>query len=369
MFRQLKIDAQQVERQIEQIDLLQSACTNCGLCLEGCVTYQATGWEHESPRGRIHLAKEFIHGRITPDSSTLQSFDRCLGCHACEKLCPQHVEYSKITQLVQEIRQKIYPQPLSINEKKGFAKVKQFNGFPGKKWMMNALSLIQSFQIRNGSSKINSKQPVLAINCHQDLNEHELIQQTMNFMQRLGVSMQVSRQQPCCGALFNRFEHVEAKQYQQKCVNQFTSWKTSETYFLSQRCQQWSGTPDFYNWIKHLVDMQQLTLKLSKPQVIYYQPYCAAKQDAAGILLNQIEGLEVRLVNCASACCGGYQDEASIYPEQAKQWLSPQLQGIPKQSTIVVTSDECAQQWLMHAQELEIQVKYPIQILEEAQFK
>lgn len=89
---------------LNELDDLQKACLDCGLCLEFCPTYQATGWEQESPRGRIKIIRDFIDGKIRPDSPSLQLFDPCLGCSLCEKNCPYSVKCEKIFTLVQTIK-------------------------------------------------------------------------------------------------------------------------------------------------------------------------------------------------------------------------------------------------------------------------
>src|SRR5215813_14065492 len=73
------------------------ACIHCGLCLEACPTYVITGNENDGPRGRLYLMRAVAEGRIEQTSSAFAThIDRCLGCRACEQVCPAGVEYGQL---------------------------------------------------------------------------------------------------------------------------------------------------------------------------------------------------------------------------------------------------------------------------------
>lgn len=76
-------------------DLL-SSCVHCGLCLEVCPTYQLTGDENNSPRGRLRLWREEAEGRLPRDEWTDFYTSECVGCLACESACPANVPYGTI---------------------------------------------------------------------------------------------------------------------------------------------------------------------------------------------------------------------------------------------------------------------------------
>ena len=73
------------------------ACIHCGLCLEACPTYVITGDENDGPRGRLYLMRAVGEGRLASNSLAFERhIDRCLGCRACEQVCPAGVEYGQL---------------------------------------------------------------------------------------------------------------------------------------------------------------------------------------------------------------------------------------------------------------------------------
>jgi len=79
-------------------------CVHCGFCLPVCPTYKRLGDEADSPRGRLHFMRALVEGRIEPDSPALsRHMDRCLGCRACESVCPSGVEYGRLLEGAREV--------------------------------------------------------------------------------------------------------------------------------------------------------------------------------------------------------------------------------------------------------------------------
>jgi len=91
------------------------ACIHCGLCLEACPTYVITGDENDGPRGRLYLMRAVGEGRLPKESQSFERhIDRCLGCRACEQVCPAGVEYG---QLLEAARSELF----SSRQQPGFS--------------------------------------------------------------------------------------------------------------------------------------------------------------------------------------------------------------------------------------------------------
>jgi glycolate oxidase iron-sulfur subunit len=90
-------------------------CVHCGFCLQACPTYLVTGDEADSPRGRIALIRGLAGGRLETRDPQLQThLDRCLGCRACEPVCPSGVSYAPALEATRSRLADERPIPLSV---------------------------------------------------------------------------------------------------------------------------------------------------------------------------------------------------------------------------------------------------------------
>lgn len=104
---------QELTKQLDYNELMN--CMRCGFCQPSCPTYQETGIEAASPRGRIALMKAVADGVMEPDESFRQQINLCLGCRACEPVCPSDVKYG---QLLEQTKSVLFEQQLRSAKKK-----------------------------------------------------------------------------------------------------------------------------------------------------------------------------------------------------------------------------------------------------------
>ncbi|HWO77852.1 MAG TPA: (Fe-S)-binding protein [Bacillus sp. (in: firmicutes)] len=133
-------------------------CVQCGYCLPACPTYKTMEKETHSPRGRINLVKMAAEGKIS--LSELEGpIDLCLGCRACETVCPINVQYGKILESAKEVLQE-------EKKKKMPNRVKLFQSFFFNKVLPNdaVLNMAGSglaFYQQSGLQKVTRKLGIL----------------------------------------------------------------------------------------------------------------------------------------------------------------------------------------------------------------
>ncbi len=119
-------------------------CMRCGFCLPSCPTYIESGYkENHSPRGRIALMKAVADGLIEPDEDVERSLDLCLGCRACEPVCPSGVKYGH---LLEEARDIINQNKNHSLPEKAVRKLVFNELFPHQKRIRTAMGLLGFYQ-------------------------------------------------------------------------------------------------------------------------------------------------------------------------------------------------------------------------------
>jgi glycolate oxidase iron-sulfur subunit len=146
-------------------------CMKCGFCLPSCPTYIVSGYkESQSPRGRISLMKAVYDGIIQPDDEFEKSLNLCLGCRACEVVCPSGVNYGHLLEEARDIinQNKKHSLPVRTVRKVVFKQL-----FLKKSNLINITSLVGFYQ-RSGLQKVARKIGFMKL-FHDHLREMEKI--------------------------------------------------------------------------------------------------------------------------------------------------------------------------------------------------
>ncbi|EEK79899.1 Glycolate oxidase, iron-sulfur subunit [Bacillus cereus R309803] len=132
----------------------------CGFCLPTCPTYIQSGYkESHSPRGRIALMKAVVDGLIEPDEDVENTLNVCLGCRACEPVCPSGVNYGHLLEETRDIinQNKKFSMPVRAVRKVVFEGL-----FPHQNRMRTLTGLIGFYQ-RSGLQTLTHKTGIMKL--------------------------------------------------------------------------------------------------------------------------------------------------------------------------------------------------------------
>ncbi|MEA2268844.1 MAG: glycolate oxidase iron-sulfur subunit, partial [Solirubrobacteraceae bacterium] len=162
-------------------------CISCGFCLPACPTYDLTAVETSSPRGRINLMRALETGVLADDDPTVaEESSFCLGCRACEPVCPAGVQYGA---LLEEWRDHVWHgrrKPLKLR---------------AMLWAVDDRRRVRLMGLPRrhaGPSEQAAAEPVsLMLGCF----ERALYPQVSRRAQELAPELSAPADQGCCGAL------------------------------------------------------------------------------------------------------------------------------------------------------------------------
>ncbi|NOQ34514.1 MAG: glycolate oxidase subunit GlcF [Methylococcaceae bacterium] len=207
----------------EMASILRS-CVHCGFCNATCPTYQLTGDELDSPRGRIYLLKQMLEGQEVSQLSQYH-LDRCLSCRACETTCPSGVRYERLLDLGRVIVDEKVPRPL-INKLKRQLIAWVFTSQQRFSLLLRLIRPIKPLLPQQFKQKIPDYQPLkveintthsrkmlLLTGCVQNVLAPEIDQATTRVLNKLQISLISVNSSGCCGALnYHLSEHQKALQ-------------------------------------------------------------------------------------------------------------------------------------------------------------
>lgn len=215
-------------------------CMRCGFCLPTCPTYITSGFkESHSPRGRIALMKAVVDGLIEPDEDFEESLNQCLGCRACEPVCPSGVNYGHLLEEARDIinqnkkhslpvrtvrkvvfeglfphtdRMRTVTGLLGFYQRSGLQKVARATGvmklFPDSLAAMERVlpNVPTMKQLKNRPEYLPAEAPktkkvAFFSGCLMDTMFLETNNATMKLLQLAGCEIVIPKGQNCCGAL------------------------------------------------------------------------------------------------------------------------------------------------------------------------
>jgi glycolate oxidase iron-sulfur subunit len=211
-------------------------CIHCGLCLGSCPTYLETGDENDSPRGRIYLMRAVQEARLPLGDTAVRHIDLCLGCRACEAVCPSGVLYGELLEHTRDHFEKYYRRSLFQTVLRRFAIEKVFPYSKRLRWALLPARIIRAAGIekwlpkfaREALSLIPEKLTTVHLpqvspadgtcrgrvgfisGCVMSVMFGETNAASVRLVNRAGYEVVVPRAQGCCGALFAHTGNLEA---------------------------------------------------------------------------------------------------------------------------------------------------------------
>lgn len=368
-------------------------CMRCGFCLPTCPTYIETNRnEAASPRGRIALIKGVVDGVIEPDEDFEKQLNVCLGCRACEPVCPSGVAYGHILEEARDILERNKKHSLPIKAIRWFAFDKLF---PQKSTMRNINSLlwfyqnsgIQTVVRKSGALKILpenlrtmekvlpdiprpremknrptdikpeaevKKRVAFFSGCLMDTMFMKTNDSTLNLLQKAGCEVVIPEEQVCCGALHGHSgEKDKAKELAKQNILAFENLNVDYIILNAGGCGaflvdygqllkddlEWAERATAFS--KKVLDISEVLVELEfdkkdlklPNQVVTYQDSCHLKNvmktaSAPRQLIKAIKGVTYIELKEADHCCGSAGIYNIVQEEMSMQILDHKMENV-----------------------------------------
>lgn len=382
----------QTELETQRLLKLADACVVCGLCVPHCPTYNKTGLEADSPRGRIQLMRAVLREELTPSPRFHEHIDACLTCRTCEAVCPNHVSYGL---LVDGIRSR-YPSakrkprwfdrplsflaqnpslwsllryPAAIAQNIGFGSILKKNG-------LASLPLSAPFKDHYAAIGEQIGKVSLFLGCVSRLSEVPVISASIQLLQQAGYAVDIPKDQGCCGALALH-QGERSKALAQININQKAFGSHQTIVFSATGCG--ATLMDYPSYTEGaafpaqdvltlLASSTRLRFKALK-QSVWIQTPCSQRNVVKSVshaesLLQQIPELDIQYLSGNQQCCGAAGRYHLDQPQMAEQLRADKIAAIQQQqATLILSSNVGCALWLRAALPANTKLIHPLELL------
>jgi glycolate oxidase iron-sulfur subunit len=390
-------------------------CVKCGLCLPSCPTYRLLRNEADSPRGRISLMQGLAQGQLKADKSLLQHLDQCLGCMACEKVCPSVVQYSQLLDTSRDWIEATRHRPwltrwlrntglyllsrprawriswrlLRLYQRSGLQAVARGSGLLRLTGLQRLDAQLPRIAVTSTPASDTSITPSirghigLFSGCMENIVSATLLQDTIHLLNHAGYDVLTPNAQGCCGALHQHNGALsDAKVLAQHNLDVFKQLNLETVLYLSSGCgatlKEYPALLDdeaqihFIEAIQFLYDnaiLQSLDFKPMTTTIAWFSPcsqrYVTGGRQALGQLLTVIPGLTT--LELQQDCCGAAGSYMLSQPDIAgtlRDEVLEQLQQLDV-SHLVTANVGCAMHLAtgLRQRDMDIEVIHPLTLL------
>jgi glycolate oxidase iron-sulfur subunit len=391
-------------------------CVLCGLCLPHCPTYRKTGDENESPRGRVVLMRALASGALPASERLVAHLSLCLGCRACERVCPSGVRYGQLIETGRALVRRQQPlawlmrlglglsaRPrllegigavLRLYQRSGLQRLVRASGVLRLLRVQRLESLLPTLPARLPGQVFHSAQGLrrgrvaLFLGCVARVLDAGTLAAAIRLLTRLGFDVVIPENQACCGALQREAGQSEqAQSLARYNLDAFRAAGVDAVITVASGCGAVladSGRNDGTSTEHHvrILDIHQFLADVELPEsmtlaplpvTIAVQDPCSLRnalraEQAVYALLGRIPAARIVPLAENHLCCGGAGGYPLRQPAMADLLRADKLAHLQQlQPAVLATANlGCALHLVagLRAQGLNIEVTHPLVLFE-----